>query len=143
MNLARILGDAVTAHAERPALFGESGKFTYAEVERRSNAASALLLQRGVAAGDRVALMLPNGPAFVAAALGALRLGAILVPLNSLLAPPEVEARLKASRPRVFLENEGELEAEADPVAEPVERAAADPAVILFTSGRCARARAT
>ena len=135
MNLARILGDAVTAHAERPALVGESGKFTYAEVERRSNAASALLLQRGVAAGDRVALMLPNGPAFVAAALGALRLGAILVPLNSLLAPPEVEARLKASRPRVFLENEGELEAEPEPVAEPVERAAADPAVILFTSG--------
>ena len=135
MNLARILGDAAAAHARRPALVGETGTVTYEELERRWRAASALLLERGVEPGDRVALMLPNGPEFIAAALGALRLGAIIVPLNGLLAPPEVEARLEASTPRVFLRDAAELEAGAEAAAEPVERASGDPAVILFTSG--------
>jgi len=135
VNLARILGDAVAAYAERPALVGETGAVTYAEIEQRSNDAAALMLERGVEPGDRVALMLPNGPPFVAAALGALRLGAIVVLLNSLLAAPEVEARLEASTPRVFVQDEGELETTAEAVAGPIERESADPAVILFTSG--------
>jgi long-chain acyl-CoA synthetase len=140
VNLARILDDSAAAHAGRPALLGESGAYTYAEIARRSNAAQALLVARRVEPGDRVALMLPNGPAFVAAALGALRLGAIIVPLNGLLAAPEVEARLEASRPRVFLRDEGELDAEADPGdAGAVEREGSDPAVILFTSGTSGR----
>ena len=139
MNLARTLGDAAAAHADRPALLGESGTFTYAEIERRSNGAEALLRERGVDPGDRVALMLPNGPAFVAAALGAWRLGAIIVPLNMLLAPPEVEARLEASTPRVLLRDEAELDAEAEAEPEPVERAGSDAAVILFTSGTSGR----
>ncbi|HEX3268743.1 MAG TPA: AMP-binding protein [Gaiellaceae bacterium] len=139
MNLAHILGDAVAAHAERPALVGETGTLTYAEIGRRADAATALLVERGVEPGDRVALMLPNGPAFVAAALGTWRLGAILVPLNGLLAPPEVEARLEASTPRVFLQDEGELGIESEPSAGPLERAGADPAVILFTSGTSGR----
>jgi long-chain acyl-CoA synthetase len=139
VNLARILGDAVAAHAERPALVGETGTLTYAQIGRRADAATALLVERGVKPGDRVALMLPNGPGFVAAALGTWRLGAILVPLNGLLAPPEVEARLEASTPRVFLQDESELGTEAGPTAEPLEREGADPAVILFTSGTSGR----
>ncbi len=139
MNLARILGDAFAAHAARPALVGETGTITYEELGRRADAATALLVERGVEPGDRVALMLPNGPAFVAATLATWRLGAILVPLNGLLAPPEVEARLEASSPRVFLRDTAELEAGAEAVGEPVERESADPAVILFTSGTSGR----
>lgn len=139
MNLARILGDALAAHAARPALVGGAGTVTYAELGRRADAATALLVERGVEPGDRVALMLPNGPAFVAVGLATWRLGAILVPLNGLLAPPEVEARLDASTPRVFLQDEGELSTEAGPATKPVERKGADPAVILFTSGTSGR----
>ena len=53
--------------------------------------------ERGVRKGDRVALRLPNTPAYVAAYFGILRLGAIAVPLNVLLAQPEVETRLEAA----------------------------------------------
>jgi long-chain acyl-CoA synthetase len=133
VNLARILGDAAAAQAARPALVGETGTVTYAAIERRTRAAAGALSERGVAPGDRVALMLPNGPAFVAATLGALRLGAIVVPLNGLLAQPEIEARLEVSRPRAFVKDENELDAE--PVDQLVEVGDADPAVILFTSG--------
>ncbi len=135
MNLAHILAEAAGAHPARPALVGETGTVTHAEIDRQARVAAAALRARGVEPGDRVALMLPNGPALVAAALGALRLGAIVVPLNGLLARPEVEARLAASTPRVFLESEDALEADAEPLDEIVERESADPAVILFTSG--------
>jgi acyl-coenzyme A synthetase/AMP-(fatty) acid ligase len=135
VNLARILGDAFAAHAARPALVGETGTITYEELGRRADAAATLLVERGVEPGDRVALMLPNSPAFVAATLATWKLGAILVPLNGLLAPLEVEARLDASTPEVFLRDEAELRTAGEPVMEPVERASADPAVILFTSG--------
>ena len=134
MNLARVLADAATAHGERPALVGAE-TMTYGELDRRAAVAAACLRERGVVAGDRIAVKLPNGSAFLAACFGALRLGAIVVPLNVLLAPPEVEARLKASTPRVLVEAEADLEGEVEPSAELVERESSDPAVILFTSG--------
>ena len=137
MNLAHIVSQVAAAKASRPAVVGEAGTITYAEIDRRARVAAGALRARGIEPGDRVALMLPNGPAFLAAALGALRLGAILVPLNLLLASPEVEARLEASTPRVLLENEDELAGE--PLDEVVERDGAEPAVILFTSGTSGR----
>jgi long-chain acyl-CoA synthetase len=133
VNLADILARAADLHHERPALVGETGTVSHEEIDRQARTAAGALRARGVEPGDRVALMLPNGPAFVAATLGALRLGAIVVPLNLLLARPEIEARLEASTPRAFVEREDELEGE--PLDEIVGRDDAEPAVILFTSG--------
>ena len=88
---------------------------------------ATLLRERGVGPGDRVAIRLPNGPAFVAAWFGALRRGAITVPLHVLLAPPEVEARIQASRPTLLLEDEGEVTADLEPDPEVVPRGDARP----------------
>jgi long-chain acyl-CoA synthetase len=141
MNLAAVLSDASAAHAGRPALLHGGEAISYADLERRAEAAAALLRGRGVGPGDRVAIRLPNGPSFVAAWFGALRVGAIAVPLHTLLAPPEVEARLAAATPAVLLEDEDELHAAAarDGIAEP--REDRDPAVILFTSGTSGKAK--
>ena len=139
MNLASSLSDAAASHAARPALVGETGTVSYAEIDRRAGLAASALRGRGVGPGDRVALLLPNGPAFVAAFQGALRLGAIVVPLNTLLAPPEIESRLKASSALVLVADEAELEGGGEPVAGTVERDDGDPAVILFTSGTSGR----
>ncbi|HXY86729.1 MAG TPA: AMP-binding protein [Gaiellaceae bacterium] len=133
MNLARILGDAAAAHGARPALLGESGTITYAELERRAGVAAAILRERGVHTGDRVAIRLPNGSGFVAAYFGALKLGAIAVPLNLLLAPAEIEARIEASTPRLLVEDE--LDGDVDPLVGSLDLTGTDPAVILFTSG--------
>ena len=133
MNLAHILAQSAAAHPQRPALVGDTGTVTHQEIDRQARVAAGALRARGIEPGDRVALMLPNGPAFVAAALGTWRLGAVIVPLNFLLAKPEVESRLEASTPRVFVEGEDELQAE--PLDEIVDREDADPATILFTSG--------
>ncbi|HSP72096.1 MAG TPA: AMP-binding protein, partial [Gaiellaceae bacterium] len=133
-NLAEIVA---AAGAGRTALHLDGDSISYGELERRAGSAAALLRERGVGPGDRVALLIGNGAAFPAAWLGALRLGAIVVPLNPLLAPPEVEARVAASGARLLL-REDDL-AERAPLAEIAGCEADDPAVILYTSGTSGR----
>jgi fatty-acyl-CoA synthase len=56
--------------------------FSYAELDRQSNAIAAWLAAQGVAKGDRVALFLQNCPQFLVAFYGALKAGAVVVPVN-------------------------------------------------------------
>jgi fatty-acyl-CoA synthase len=69
----------------------ESGRrFTYAQLERRVARAAAWLAREGVRPGDRVALALPNVAAYLELHFACARLGAIDLPLNTRLAPPEL-----------------------------------------------------
>ena len=114
----------------RPCCF-DGASITYAELDERAATVAGALLTAGVEPGDRVAIMQPNSPGFVATLFGTLRTGAIAVPLNVLLAPPEVEQRLRAAGARMLLTEE--------PTGEPTRaictREPDDPAVLLFTSG--------
>jgi long-chain acyl-CoA synthetase len=133
VNLARLLADWALAHPERPALFFEDEAISYGMLERHTAVAAGVLRAAGVRAGDRVAIKLPNTPAYVAAYVGALRLGAIAVPLNVLLAPPEIDARLQAAAPKSYVARP--LPTDGDLHSEIVERDEDDPAALLFTSG--------
>ena len=141
MNLATILHDTSATHGNRPALLDAGTAISYAELERRAGIVAALLHARGVEPGDRVAIRLPNGPAFVAAWFGVLKAGAVAVPLHVLLAQPEVDARIAVSSPSVLLADEDELGAQTEPDAGAVERDDDDPAVILFTVGDVGEAK--
>jgi len=133
VNLARILADAAATDGARPALLVDGAAVSYAELDRRAAVAAGALR---VEPGDRVAIRLPNSTDFVAAYFGALRAGAIVVPLNPLLAPAEVEARLAVAGPVAVVEEPLPVVGEPGPL---VERADDDPAVILFTSGTSGR----
>jgi long-chain acyl-CoA synthetase len=61
--------------------FGED-TWTYAELDAAANRVAGALRDAGVAAGDRVGLYLPNSLTFPAAYFGALKTGAVAVPLN-------------------------------------------------------------
>ena len=50
-----------------------------------------ILVQVGVEQEQRVALLLPDGPEFVAAFLGAMKIGAVPVPLNTAARPGELQ----------------------------------------------------
>ena len=106
MNLALVLSDAAAAHPTQPALLFDGASITYAELDERAAMVAGALLTDGVEPGDRVAIMQPNSPEFVATLFGTLRTGAIAVPLNVLLAPPEVEQRLQAAGARILLTEE-------------------------------------
>ena len=141
MNLAHVLVDASREHAGRTALHQRDGAVSFGELERRARVAAARLRELGVAAGDRVALKLPNGPEFAAAWFGALQLGAIVVPLNVLLAPPEVDERVRIAGARLLVDDPTLLGGGLEPMPDVADRAATDPAVILFTSGTSGRAK--
>jgi acyl-CoA synthetase (AMP-forming)/AMP-acid ligase II len=79
---------------ELPALVTPHGCTTYAELDRASAAVAARLVGDGVVKGDRVALLAPNGTEWAVIAYGVLRMGAVLVPLSTLLRPPELLAQL-------------------------------------------------
>ncbi len=62
-------------------------RYTYDEFGDRVDRFSALLQQRGVEKGDRVAVLDPNTHYHLEAAYGAMQLGAIHTPLNYRLTP--------------------------------------------------------
>jgi long-chain acyl-CoA synthetase len=133
--LTRVLEHASTAYPDRPALLLDYGAVSYAELWREAAACAAVLQARGVEPGDRVALLLPNGLPFVAAYFGALRVGAIVVPLNVLLSRPEIEDRLRQADPRVILSETDYLAAQDCRPPQVVACSDDDPAVLVFTSG--------
>ena len=86
---------AMQRFADKPAIccFGQT--LTYAQTDLLSrNFAAYLQTKLGVAKGDRIALMLPNIPAFALAMLGIVRAGAVQVNVNPLYTPRELEHQL-------------------------------------------------
>jgi long-chain acyl-CoA synthetase len=90
-----LLEAAMQRYADKPAFrcFGQT--LRYADTDRLSRDFAAFLQQRlGVTKGTRVAVMLPNIPAFPLAMLGIVRAGAIQVNVNPLYTPRELEHQL-------------------------------------------------
>jgi long-chain acyl-CoA synthetase len=100
-DLARRLRDTAARVPARPALVWSNGTWTYGQLHERVERATALFQDLGVGAGDRVALVLGNVPAFVEAYAGVLRAGAAFVPLLPGLAPDELRHALDDSGARV------------------------------------------
>jgi long-chain acyl-CoA synthetase len=91
-----LLEAAMRRYADKPAFccFGQT--LTYADTNRLSRDFAAFLQAKlGVQKGDRVAVMLPNIPAFPIAMMGILRAGAVQVNVNPLYTPRELEHQLK------------------------------------------------
>lgn len=70
---------------------------TYGEIDRQSRAFGAWLQSLGLAPGARVAIMMPNVPQYVVALCAILRAGYVVVNVNPLYTPRELEHQLKDS----------------------------------------------
>ncbi|HKA15512.1 MAG TPA: AMP-binding protein, partial [Myxococcota bacterium] len=88
-TVAEVLDPVLARDPDRPALVGRSGRYTYRELDREANRAAHALRALGIAAGDRVAACLPNDVAIAVAFLASMRLGALWVGINRVLAPRE------------------------------------------------------
>src|SRR5882757_2833804 len=160
INLSENLAASAGNHPARVAVRMDDETLSYAELDDAAARAASMLAAHGVHPGDRVGLMLPNIPAFAVLYYGALRLGAVVVPMNPLLKSREVEYYLadsgavllcgwheaadeasvgaEAAGARWMPVAPGEFEEllgqhAADPMIADVGRAAT--AVILYTSG--------
>jgi long-chain acyl-CoA synthetase len=91
VTLGGLLEDAAARFADRPALAFEGDRISYAELDR--------LAEDAVPGARVLPLPLPNVPESVARFHGALRHGAVVVPLNPLLSQREVEQRRQPFEP--------------------------------------------
>ncbi len=159
-NLAQLLTETASKHAERPALKLDDNVMTYEMLDEGASRVAGLLRDRGLQPGDRVGVMLPNVPYFGLVYYGILRAGGIVVPMNVLLKGREVSFYLSDSGAKqafvwhgfaeeaekgaeqagtqVIIVKPGEFESllgSASRQPDNVDRDGSDTAVILYTSG--------
>ncbi|MGR6975130.1 class I adenylate-forming enzyme family protein [Streptomyces cynarae] len=84
---------------ERPAYYVEDGVYRFEDVYVGAARAAAAFAARGLGRGDRVLIALPDGIEFVWAFLGALRVGAVAVPVNSMFHPEEMRRAALIAEP--------------------------------------------
>ncbi|MEQ8839294.1 MAG: AMP-binding protein, partial [Lacipirellulaceae bacterium] len=90
MNICEHLTAAAKRLPDKEAIVFEGQSFSFAQLEQLSAQAAMRLSEAGVGRGDRVAIMLPNVPAFVVWYYASLRLGAITVSISTRLTEKEV-----------------------------------------------------
>src|SRR4051795_10174538 len=107
LNLSVVLDDAARDNPDRDALVFGDQRLSYDTVNTIANQVACLLRSRGVRPGDKVALSSPNLPYFPMVYFGALKAGAVVVPLNVLLKPREIAYHLADSDAKAFFCFEG------------------------------------
>lgn len=108
-SLVALMEESFTKFADRTAYSFMGKDVSYADIDRQSRAFAGYLQSLGLAKGDRVAVMMPNCPQYPIAVAGLLRAGLILVNVNPLYTPRELEHQLKdsGSKAIVLMENFG------------------------------------
>ena len=167
-TLIEVLSSHVETHGGRPHIWlwrgdDEEERITYAELDRMARAVACGLLERGLARGERVAIMLPTEPGFFHAFFGIIMAGGVPVPIYPPYSRAQVEDHLRrqagilSNAEAAFLVTDEEIHrigvllhsltgslrsvetvaglAAGGPIAEPVPADSAATALIQYTSG--------
>jgi benzoate-CoA ligase family protein len=105
LNIADFFLDARVreGRGDRTALITDAGRWSYREVQALANRYANVLSSAGVAPEQRVIIALPDGPAYVAALFGILKIGAVVVMVNPELKPDAIAYFFEYSRAAVAL----------------------------------------
>ncbi|MCY1209068.1 Long-chain-fatty-acid--CoA ligase [compost metagenome] len=108
-SLVALMEESFTKYADRTAYSFMGKDVSYAETDKQSKSFAVYLQGLGLVKGDRVAAMMPNCPQYPIAVAAILRAGLILVNVNPLYTPRELEHQLKDSGAKaiVIMENFG------------------------------------
>ncbi len=169
-NIGVDVCDKWAGHGDRLALIHETADgavetYSFARLKDLSDRLANALRRLGVGRGDRVAIMLAQGPETAVAHIAAYKLGAVVMPLFTLFGPDALEYRLENSGAKAIISDGeslakvtplrarlpaleivisidggeghdyGDLIDRADANLTPVDTAAEDPAMIVYTSG--------
>ncbi|QET03565.1 long-chain fatty acid--CoA ligase [Cupriavidus pauculus] len=106
-SLAQLLEESFRTYAARRAFVCMDASITYGDLDRLSRQFGAWLQSRGLKPGARVAIMMPNVLQYPVVLAGVLRAGYVVVNVNPLYTPRELEHQLKDSGAEaiVILEN--------------------------------------
>lgn len=89
-NIGLFLAKRARLEPNKIGLIFEGREITYRDWHERASRAANAFVALGIQPGDRVGLLLMNSPEFLECFFGLARIGAIVVPLNWRLAPPEM-----------------------------------------------------
>ena len=106
-SLVELLNNSFTKYADLPAYKFMGKDFSFRLIDEMSRAFAAYAQTLGLAQGDRVAIMMPNVPQYPVVVAGLLRAGLVVVNVNPLYTPRELEHQLKDSGAKaiVIIEN--------------------------------------
>ncbi|HEU4724939.1 MAG TPA: AMP-binding protein, partial [Candidatus Eisenbacteria bacterium] len=104
-NIADLFLDARLreGRGDRPAVLTDSRAHTYAEIHALANRYGNLLVDAGADPEDRILIALPDGPDYVGALFGTLKIGAVVVMVNPGLPAAEIAALLDYTRARIVV----------------------------------------
>ena len=102
-SVSEVLSRPLRERPDATALVTRARRLTYAELDREAATAANAMLALGVRPGDRVAASLPNEADVIVAFHGAMRIGAIWVGINRVLAGPEKTYLLHDSGASLYL----------------------------------------
>ncbi|MDZ7619192.1 MAG: benzoate-CoA ligase family protein [Patescibacteria group bacterium] len=105
LNAAEALVDSHLAagRAEKTAILAGDRAISYRELHESVNRFGNAMLELGVRREERVAILLPDSPEWVSAFFGTIKMGAVAVPMNTLLSVKEYEYLLNDSRARALV----------------------------------------
>jgi len=106
-SLVALMEEGFTKYADRVAYSFMGKEITFRQTDQLSLALGAYLQSLGLAKGDRVAIMMPNCPQYPVTVAAILRAGFVVVNVNPLYTPRELEYQLKdsGSKAIVIIEN--------------------------------------
>jgi long-chain acyl-CoA synthetase len=99
----RLLDDTAARTPDDPCVSFFGRRFTYGAIKELADRVAEGARELGIRKGDRVALLLPNSPQFLAAYYGFLSAGAVIVPLNPLSTESELAFYLNDSGARMLV----------------------------------------
>src|SRR4051812_39283761 len=107
VSLVQLMEESFQKFAGKPAYSFMGREVSFAETDSLSGAFAAYLQGLGLAKGDRIAIMMPNVPQYPVAVAAILRAGYVIVNVNPLYTPRELEHQLKdsGSKAIVIIEN--------------------------------------
>lgn len=166
LTINDVIGSSCAQYAAKPALRHKEGgawrETTYGELWRLSDRFAAALLRAGLQPGDHAALLGSSSPLWMAAYLGILKIGGVVVPIDKELKEAELRHILRDSNARIVLSEgrwlelaremaadlpdlmlavalpaaiDGETDNGGPPLVAGSPRTAEDTALILYTSG--------
>ncbi|MDX6202427.1 MAG: long-chain acyl-CoA synthetase [Frankiales bacterium] len=90
LSITALLAETARRRPDKTAVICEGTSVTYGQLWEQARRYAAVLRERGVGPGDRVGMLMPNIPQFPMTYYGALALGAVVVPIHSLLKAEEI-----------------------------------------------------
>lgn len=97
VTLPALLRSNRERYGDKAAIVTDEAALTHAELDSASQELARRLVAAGIGKSSRVGLLMPNGIEWAVTSAAVMRLGAVLVPLSTLLRPPELEAQLRTA----------------------------------------------